>query len=524
LQRFAARPLKDPTTAPMPPSRVGAAALRHRSHRKGATVQQRSSTQTRTTSTRAPSAFFATVCTVASATAFMAIAPSEVAADGGTGLPLGSLYHVVDQVGARELWEQGITGAGVNVAVIDTGITPVAPLSDPDKVVAVVDLSGEAALPEARHLDTYGHGTHIAGIIAGRTPGADPAEADEHPEWFMGVAPDAGLVSVKVADNTGSVDVSQMIAAVEWVTEHAAELNIRVLNLSYSSGSYLGYLRDPLTAAVERAWQAGIVVVVAAGNDGNDALRLASPARDPYVIAVAGVEAVEQDDFVVPEWTSGSKLWRVPDVAAPGAHIDSLRVPQSRVDFEHPEGYVSDTLFRGSGTSQAAAVVSGAAALLLDARPELTNDQVKWLLEQNTRQPSPDDPDLTGAGVIQVDEIVGLYSPAATQQWPQATGSGSLELSRGGQHVIVDGTVINGDTTVLGTSWTGTSWTGTSWTNGTWDGTSWTNGSWRGTSWTGTSWTGTSWTGTSWTGTSWTGTSWTGTSWAGTSWTGTVWN
>jgi serine protease AprX len=465
----------------------------------------------------------AVVAGVFAAAVLVAASPVVVAADGGAGLPLGSLYHVVDQVGARELWEQGITGAGVNVAVIDTGITPVSPLSEPDKVVAVVDLSGEAALPEARYLDTYGHGTHIAGIIAGRTPGADPADADEHPEWFMGVAPGAGLVSVKVADNTGSVDVSQMIAAVEWVTEHAAELNIRVLNLSYSSGSYLGYLRDPLVAAVERAWQAGIVVVVAAGNDGNDALRLASPARDPYVIAVGGVEAVDADDFVVPTWTSGSRLWRVPDVAAPGAHIDSLRVPQSRVDFEHPEGYVSDSLFRGSGTSQAAAVVSGAVALLLDARPELTNDQVKWLLEQNTQHPSPDDPDLTGAGVIQVDEVVGLYSPAATQQWAPSSGAGSLELSRGGQHVVVDGTVISGDTTVLGTSWTGTSWTGTSWTNGTWDGTSWTNGAWRGTSWTGTSWTGTSWTGTSWTGTSWTGTSWTGTSWTGTSWTGTSW-
>lgn len=449
--------------------------------------------------------------------------PAVGAHGGSDDLPLGSMYHVVDQIGARDLWERGITGEGVNVAVIDTGVTPVAALSDPDKVVAVVDLSAEAEIPEAKYLDTYGHGTHIAGIIAGRTPGADPALADEHPEWFMGVAPDAGLVSVKVGDNTGAVDVSQMIAAVDWVTEHAEELDIRVLNLSYSSGSYLGYRADPLAAAVERAWQAGIVVVVAAGNGGNDANRLASPARDPYVIAVGGVEAVDDDVFTVPSWTSGSDTFRRPDVAAPGAHIDSLRVPQSRVDQEHPEGYTSDTLFRGSGTSQAAAVVSGAVALLLDARPDLTNDQVKWLLKQETEEPNPDDPALSGAGVIQVDKIVGLRARAATQIWPASIGNGSLELARGGDHVVVNGQLIQGNTTILGTSWTGTSWTGTSWTNGTWDGTSWTGGTWMGTSWTGTSWTGTSWTGTSWTGTSWTGTSWTGTSWTGTSWTGTSW-
>ncbi len=438
-------------------------------------------------------------------------------------LPLGSMYNVVDQIGARELWSDGITGAGVNVAVIDTGITPVAALSGPDKVVAVVDLSGEARVPEATYLDTYGHGTHIAGIIAGHTPGADPRRAEDHPEWFMGVAPDAGLVSVKVGDNAGATDISQVIAGVDWVTEHATELNIKVLNLSYSSGSPLSYMADPLAYAVERAWQAGIVVVVAAGNGGNSSQQLANPAIDPYVIAVGGVEAQDENTFVVPSWASSGSATRSPDVAAPGAHIDSLRVPGSRVDQEHPEGYVSTTLFRGSGSSQAAAVVSGAVALLLDARPNLTNDQIKALLQQRTRRTVAPNSALSGAGVIQVDRIVHRTAPTTVQSWPASIGDGSLEAARNGMHVVVDGQLISGEVTVLGTSWTGTSWTGNRWTNGTWDGTSWTGGTWMGTSWTGTSWTGTSWTGTSWTGTSWTGTSWTGTSWTGTSWTGTSW-
>ncbi|MDO8390605.1 MAG: S8 family serine peptidase [Actinomycetota bacterium] len=443
--------------------------------------------------------------------------------NGGHDLPLGSMYHVVDQIGARELWQQGITGDGVTVAIIDTGVVPVTALSEPDKVVAAVDLSAEAGVPEATYLDTYGHGTHVAGIIAGHTPGTNPATAEDHPEWFMGVAPEASLVSVKVADNTGAADISQVIAGVDWVVEHADELDIRVLNLSYTSRSPLDYLSDPLTFALERAWNAGLVVVVAAGNDGWGAHGLASPANDPYVIAAGAVEAVDESDFVVPSWASSGDGVRNPDVAAPGAHIDSLRVPASRVDQEHPEGYVSDTLFRGSGSSQAAAVVSGAAALLLDAQPNLTNDQVKALLQRKTEQPTPRWAALAGAGVIQLDEIYQLRAGASTQTFAAAVGDGSIEAARGGQHVVYNGTEITGEITALGTSWTGTSWTGDRWTSGTWNGTSWTGGTWMGTSWTGTSWTGTSWTGTSWTGTSWTGTSWTGTSWTGTSWTGTSW-
>ena len=466
-----------------------------------------------------------TAAAVALSCAFVApaVAQAHGGGSGGDNLPLGSMYHVVDQIGARELWSEGITGEGINVAIIDTGVVPVAALSDADKVVAVVDLSAEAGVPEATYLDTYGHGTHVAGIIAGRTPGADPAQADDHPEWFMGVAPDAGLVSVKVADNTGAADISQVIAGVDWVVEHADELDIRVLNLSYTSRSPLDYESDPLTFALERAWNAGLVVVVAAGNDGWGARGLASPANDPYVIAAGAVEAVGDHDFVVPSWASSGNGLRNPDVAAPGAHIDSLRVPASRVDQEHPEGFVSDTLFRGSGSSQAAAVVSGAAALLLDARPNLTNNQVKALLKRETQRPSPGAAALTGAGVIQLDDIYRLRARPGIQTFAPALGDGSLEAARGGQHVVYNGNVISGEITALGTSWTGTSWTGDRWTSGTWNGTSWTGGTWMGTSWTGTSWTGTSWTGTSWTGTSWTGTSWTGTSWTGTSWTGTSW-
>jgi serine protease AprX len=438
-------------------------------------------------------------------------------------IPLGSMYSVVDQIGARALWNRGITGKGVNVALVDTGVAPVPALADGDKVIATVDLSGEAGVPQATYLDTYGHGTFMAGIIAGRDPGANTADAKNHPEWFLGVAPDAGLVSVKVGDNTGAADVSQIIAGVDWVVDHADELNIGVLNLAYASGSSLPYTSDPLTYALERAWKAGIVVVVAAGNDGRGSHSLASPAIDPYVIAVAAVEAKKDPRFVVPSWMSSGDGVRNPDVSAPGAHIISLRDPLSRIDIEHPEGYVSPLLFKGSGSSQAAAVVAGAAALELQAHPGYTPDQIKGLLMSETANASPRNARFSGAGVIQLDDSIGIPTPTLVQNFPQSTGTGSLEAARGPLHIVINGEPLYGEVTVLGTPWEGARWTGARWTDGTWDGLRWTGGTWMGARWTDASWTGARWTGARWTGARWTDVFWNGARWTGLRWTGARW-
>ncbi len=462
---------------------------------------------------------------------------APVAAGGGGGaakrtaaqpaVPLGSMYAVVDQIGARTLWERGITGDGVNVAVIDTGVADVPALADGDKLVAAVDLSAEAGVAEARFADTYGHGTHMAGIIAGRDPGASVMDAKKHPEWFMGVAPDAGIVSVKVGDNTGAADVSQVIAGVDWVTDHADELDIGVLNLSYSSGSLLPYWTDPLTFAVERAWHAGIVVVVAAGNDGIGQLRIGVPANDPFVIAVGGLEAAGAGSFTIPTWATNGNGLRNPDLGAPGAHINSLRAPLSRIDLEHPEGRQPDErLFRGSGSSQAAAVTSGAVALMLDANPALTPDQVKAMLRQSA------DPAVlpqyssffAGNGLLRVDRAAALAPPTSVQKFPRANGSGSLEQARGDAHLVLAGGPLVGEVTVLGDAWAGTRWSGTRWSGGEWDGTRWSGGTWMGTRWSDATWTGALWLGDAWTGTRWSGTRWSGSSWAGESWTGTRWS
>jgi serine protease AprX len=270
------------------------------------------------------------------------------------------------------------------------------------------------------------------------------------------------------------------------------------------------------------------VVVVAAGNDGRDSRVLSSPAIDPYVIAVAAAEATGTDEhaFKIPAWASSGDGIRNPDIAAPGAHIISLRAPLSRIDVEHPEGLVGDEYFKGSGTSQAAAVTSGAVALLLSANPDLTPDQVKALLKANTIEATPHRPVFSGNGVIQIDKAFKASQrrlPKRVQSWPTSDGTGSLEAARGPIHLVVNGVIIAGEVTALGTRWTGPDWTGTRWTDGTWDGTRWTDGTWMGTRWTDGTWTGTRWTGTRWTDNFWNGTRWTGATWDGTRWTNVAW-
>jgi serine protease AprX len=342
-------------------------------------------------------------------------------------LPLGSMYHVVDQIGARNLWSQGITGQGVNVAVIDTGVAPVDGLA-PDKVVAMVDLTDEAADPATRFVDTNGHGTSMAGIIAGAESGADPATSSEHGEQFLGVAPDAGIVSVKVSGRDGSTELENVIAGIDWTIANAERLDVRVINLSYDSGSPLSYREDPLTAALERAWNAGIVVVAIAGNDGNETAGVASPGVDPFVITVAAAEATE-DGLRIADFSNSGDGVRNPDIAAPGAHIDSLRAPGSYADLNHADvGYVDEQLFRGSGTSQAAAVTAGAVALLLEANPDLTPDQTKALLT-STATPVEGATATTGRGLLQIDAAAAATVPASQQTWTPAASTPSFDVS-----------------------------------------------------------------------------------------------
>jgi serine protease AprX len=463
-----------------------------------------------------------------------------------------TMYSVTGLTGARDVWGKvdaigrKVTGKGVGVAVIDSGVTPAKGLDNSAKIVNGPDLSFESQAANLRYLDTFGHGTHMAGIIAGRDPEV-VSGAEGVPTRFVGMAPDATLVNLKVAAANGATDVSQVIAAIDWVVTHRNDtgLNIRVLNLSFGTDSTQDPRYDPLSYAVEQAWRKGIVVVAAAGNDGATDTRVSDPAINPYVIAVgasdtAGTDA-RTDDTLAPFSTRGDTN-RHADLIAPGRSIVSLRDPNSFIDTNYASGRLpastdsTGRLFRGSGTSQAAAVVSGAAALLLQQRPTLTPDQVKKLLTSTAQAVAGADSIGQGAGQLNVSAAANAPTPAYSQTWPAALGTGTLEGARGNAHVAdpVNGVVLTGEKDIMGKAWkpatwcplaaSGTAWSGGTWNGTTWSGTTWSSLAWAGRTWSGTTWSGTTWSGTTWSGRTWSNAVWTGTTWSGTTWTGTTWS
>ncbi len=438
-----------------------------------------------------------------------------------------TMRDVTKLIGAQDLWASGITGRGVGVALIDSGVVPVEGLRN--QVVTPVDLSFESQAPALKNLDTFGHGTHLAGIIAGNDTSSSLKKKTD-PDQFTGVAPGAEIISVKVASYDGATDVSQVLAAIDWVVQHRTEYNIRVLNLSFGTDSTQDYRIDPLAYAVEVAWRHGIVVVVAAGNEG-DSGRLNDPAVDPFVIAV-GAEDMKgtpgSGDDLVPDWSSIGNAQRSPDLVAPGKSIASLRNPGSWIDVNYPEAEVGDRYFLGSGTSQATAVVSGAAALLIQQRPNLTPDQVKQLLISTADRLPKADRKSQGAGLIDLKSASKARAPNAKQEYPYSNGTGSIEAARGTSHVADEGVEIYGEVDIFGQPWDGRSWSGRSWSGTSWEGDSWMgrswSGLWEGRSWSGRSWSGRSWSDTYWDGRSWSGRSWSGRSWSGRSWSGRSWS
>jgi serine protease AprX len=454
----------------------------------------------------------------------------------------GSLYTIANEVtGASTMWDAGYTGKGVDVAVIDSGTAPVEGLNGAGKVVYGPDLTLEASTG-AKNLDTYGHGTHMASIIAGRDAGTTGTGSGDSAH-FVGMAPDARIVSIKVADAKGQTDVSQAIAAIDWVVQNRNKngMNIRVLNMSFGTDGVQDYVLDPLAYAAEQAWHKGIVVVVAVGNEGFGTAKVNNPAYNPYLIAVGSNDsngtATTADD-VVSAFSNDGDGTRNPDLVAPGASVVGLRSAGSYLDTTYPAARIGDRLFRGSGTSQSAAVVSGAAALLIQQRPTIKPDQVKALLT-GTAQPIPAaTPAQQGAGAIDLTKAKDAATPAKVQTHKVSLGIGSLELSRGSVHVTVNGRKVVGEIDVRGKSidvrklaeglrnggnWNGMSWSGMSWSGMSWSGMSWSGMSWSGMSWSGMSWSGMSWSGMSWSGMSWSGMSWSGMSWSGMSWSGTSW-
>jgi serine protease AprX len=449
---------------------------------------------------------------------------------------MGSLYNVSRIVRADAAWQAGYTGKGVDIALIDSGVSPVQGLTS-GNVVNGPDLSFDSQKPGLTNLDGYGHGTHMASIIVGRDKAsATPAGyATAAASQFTGVAPDARLISVKAGAFDGSVDVSQVIAGINWVTQHAHDpgYNIRVISLSYGTDSTQPYQVDPLAYAVEAAWKAGIVVVVAGGNDGTPATVLADPGYDPYVLAVGADDpqgTIDVANDTVPDFTSRGTNDRHVDLVAPGAHVAGLVVPGSVVAGAHSSAIVGTRYIRGSGTSQATAVVAGAAALVLQKYPGATADQVKRQLMASARAFTATTNIYRGNGVVDVYGSISNPLNNSTQAIGQAsTGTGSLDLARGTQYVNDGVADLRGEKDIRAAAWVPSTWAravanGTSWTGGTWNSKTWAGSAWTGKSWAGSTWANATWTGADWTGKSWADSTWAGKTWASGSWSSGTWS
>ena len=304
-----------------------------------------------------------------------------------------------DTTGATQVWSgiaglSGFTGRGIGVVVIDSGVAAHAALRG--RVVAEYDFTGRATSA----VDRFGHGTHVAGIIAGNDTGD-----------YAGIAPGAHIVSLRVLGSDGSGDTSDVINAIDWAIDHKSQFALRIINLSLGHPVFESYRDDPLCQAVRRAVDAGMVVVAAAGNlgktdDGRPIVGgVISPGNSPAALTVGALNtlatATRSDDVMATYSSRGPTMIDgvlKPDVSAPGNKIAGPAAPGAYLTATYPErivsGQGSQAYIELSGTSMAAGVVSGAVALLLEANPTLTPADAKLILQLTS---SP----VAGAGLIE---------------------------------------------------------------------------------------------------------------------------
>jgi serine protease AprX len=316
-----------------------------------------------------------------------------------------------------------------------------------------------------------------------------------------------------VAGADGAADVSNVLAAIQWAVSFRERYGIRILNLSLGTDSTQSWDVDPFNYAVERAWDEGLVVVVSASNRGPRAGTISKPGDDPWVITVGAVDdrgTRGRGDDRLPDFSSrGPTAAGIakPDVAAPGAHVVSLRAPGSTIDPLFPA--LDGAHRRGSGTSMATAVVSGGVALLLEQHPEWSPAAVKAAL-RDTAQPSASrDANAVGRGVVALADA-SRAAPHATAigRLRHSSGRGSLDASRGTVQVVTRGpmgTVLDGFCTAQLVLWDPIAFTTGSWRPSTWPLSAWALHNWYRVEWYGDDWSGGPWQGNNWHGNNWHG-------------------
>ena len=405
---------------------------------------------------------------------------------------------------ASSLVASGTNGHGVNVAVLDTGIANLPDFAG--RLVSGVDLSGEGNPLR----DSYGHGTFVAGLIAGN--GA--ASAGQ----YLGEAPGAGLVSVKVAGASGTTDLATVIAGIQWTVANRARLGIQVLNMSLGSQPTQSTALNPLDRAAEAAWNSGIVVVTSAGNAGPFNGTVMSPGDDPLVVTVGALDdngtASTADDTMTTFSSVGPTSpdgWFKPDLVASGRSVVSLRATGSAIDNSHPTGRIGTGNFVGSGTSFSAAITSGAVTEILQANPGAAPDQIKGRLLATTTAGPTGNPFVDGHGALDT------YAAATAQGI-------SLTQTRAAAIPTAAGATVFLATTWTTSTWNSSAWNGTSWNSSAWNSSAWNSSAWNGAAFNGSVWNSSAWNSSAWNGATWNSSAWNSSAWNSSAWNSSAWN
>ena len=443
------------------------------------------------------------------------------------------------EVNADQLRSQGTTGRGITVAVLDSGVA-----ADPDLVTPASRILASVNFADQRSVaDPGGHGTHVAGIIAGN----GTRSAGE----FVGIAPEANIVDVRVLSSTGSGRISSVVAGIEWVLAHRVAYNIRVINLSFGAPTPTSYRTDPMSAAVEIAWRRGLVVVAAAGNSGPGRDTVASPGIDPYVITVGAADdhgtISPRDDTLAPfsSWGTADSNAK-PDLLAPGRRIVSIRVQGSALDRLFPDHVVvarnGSTYLRLSGTSMATPVVSGAVALLLQAQSNLSPDQVKALVVGTTQPFGQDsgtalpDPAAGGTGLLNALAAVQGQASGGTGATGTLPGTtlGTRLVNRGLRpadtfaramfRVLYGSPLRWKDPTLGGLAWGSVSWDSVAWDSIAWDNYDWDSIAWDSIAWDSIAWDNYSSASIAWDSVAWDSIAWDSIAWDSVAWDSIAWD
>ena len=403
------------------------------------------------------------------------VAPNAPIAFAGDISTSSLVTHFPGRASAGNPWSAGAYGAGVGIAIIDSGVTPSV---DFGSRLVQVRLDGQADSLD----DSVGHGTMVAGVAAGHSPDGK----------FIGIAPRANIYAININRPSG-VYTSDVITALKWVFDNAHAHNIRIVNLSLTETVKSSYQDSALDLAVERLWASGVFVVVSAGNLGADQVDYA-PANDPLVMTIGAFDTMGTsgpgDDRMLP-WSSGGKTINSiakPELVAPGRRIASPLPAGSALDTRAPAANrIASGYAEISGTSFAAPQVAGAAAIIFEWHPTWSPDNVKWVL-------------IAKQGAKPRDSKVGALSLSSSYNYSGTPGRANQSVEAlvcaPGSTCLTNGAVAS--------KWDSSSWNSSSWNSSSWNSSSWNSSSWNSmTDWDSSSWNSSSWNSSSWNSASW---------------------